>query len=154
MEQYMVFHSCCEKNTIELGKKFGSTLKGGVIIALHGDLGTGKTVFVRGIAKGLHIRNRIKSPSFSLMNLYQKSGGPMLCHIDAYRIVQAQEMSIIGYEEWVGRKDVITLIEWPDKIEKLLTRRNVIMIHFHYGTHEDERMIDIPFFSLYSKAKK
>ena len=117
-----------EKDTIEFAKDFAKSLKGGEILSLEGDLGAGKTVFAKGIAKGLGIKKIIKSPTFVLMRVYplplprlRKAGINKninnLVHVDAYRVNDYKELENIGLEEYFDNKNIIA-IEWGDKFLK------------------------------------
>lgn len=108
-----------EKETYELGKKFAATLKGGEIIGLIGDLGAGKTIFVKGLAKGLGVKRTVTSPTFVLMKVYKinKQKIKNLVHIDAYRLNSMDDLIGIGVEEYLSKQDSIVIIEWADKIK-------------------------------------
>ena len=106
-----------ENETIELGLKLASILPSGVVVLLCGDLGAGKTTLVRGIAKGLHIKEVVQSPTFNIMKIYFKGDRPLI-HIDAYRLADID--TDIGLDEYIGYESGITVIEWPDFIKKLL----------------------------------
>jgi tRNA threonylcarbamoyladenosine biosynthesis protein TsaE len=114
-----------EKETFALGEKFAKTLRGGEVIGLIGDLGAGKTVFVKGVAKGLGIKNTITSPTFVLMKVYPvKNHGTIknLIHIDAYRLKNSNDLKSIGAEEYMNQNDSVLLIEWADKINNRLNK--------------------------------
>ena len=100
--------------TLSLGKNIGKMLKAGVIIALTGDLGSGKTSFVQGLAKGLDVSEKyyITSPTFTLINEYP--GRFRLSHIDLYRIEDPLELDELGFYEIIDSNNVIA-IEWADK---------------------------------------
>ncbi len=106
---------------------------------LHGELGAGKTTFTKGIAQGLDIKDQITSPTFTLMNVY-KNG--RLVHIDTYRLKNAQELIDIGAEDYIGNPDSISVIEWPEKIKKLLTTKRFISVHLDHG--ENGRILQLP----------
>lgn len=114
-----------EKETLEFAKEFSKTLIGGEIIALQGDLGAGKTVFTKGLAKGLNVEQNVNSPTFVLMKVYPASYGNIkqLVHIDAYRLRSARELDNIGAIEYFGKKDTVTVIEWPENIKKALPKK-------------------------------
>ncbi len=114
MRKYHV-HSVAE--TAELGRKLGSLLQKGDTICLIGDLGTGKTAFTGGIAKGLGVGGYITSPTFTIINEYE--GRLPLYHFDVYRIGDAQEMFETGYYEYI-EGDGVTVIEWADIIREIL----------------------------------
>ena len=84
--------------TITLGAKLGQTLKGGDMVLLYGDLGVGKTHFVKGIAEGLGIKNLIKSPTFTYVNPYPVRGDFTFYHYDLYRMQGASDLTSLGYE--------------------------------------------------------
>lgn len=118
-----------EKETLALGEKFGKKLKGGEVIALQGNLGAGKTILTKGIAKGLGIKNIVNSPTFILMNIYdvKKNDIKQLVHVDCYRIKKPDEIVNIGLEEYYYDKDCVVIIEWPEKIKDILPK-NLIKI--------------------------
>jgi tRNA threonylcarbamoyladenosine biosynthesis protein TsaE len=138
-----------EKETLVFAKKFAKTLRGGELLALFGELGAGKTVFAKGLAKGFGIKSRVQSPTFLLMKIYSVS--PLtgkgyikyLCHVDAYRLSGAGELEEIGLLDWLGRSDTVTVIEWADKVPEILRGRKVIKIKMDLGNEEDERIIEI-----------
>jgi tRNA threonylcarbamoyladenosine biosynthesis protein TsaE len=121
----MIFSSKSEKETFGFGKKFSKSLKGGEVIGLVGDLGAGKTVFVRGLASGLGISRKVTSPTFVFMKNYpvDKQAIKELIHIDAYRVKRAADIDGIGVKEYFNRPDTITVIEWSDKIKKILPKK-------------------------------
>ncbi|MCG2690967.1 tRNA (adenosine(37)-N6)-threonylcarbamoyltransferase complex ATPase subunit type 1 TsaE [Candidatus Parcubacteria bacterium] len=114
-----------EKETFNFAKKFAKRLKGGEIIGLTGDLGAGKTVFAKGLAAGLGVKKNITSPTFVLMKVYQTKYPNIkyLIHIDAYRLKTPQDLIAIGAEEYFNRPDTVTVIEWADKIKKILPKK-------------------------------
>lgn len=110
-----------ETETIELGEKLAGLLKSGDILAITGDLGSGKTALVKGIARGLSIGEYITSPTFTLVHSYRS---PLinLHHFDVYRISREEELFDIGFEEYLYGGD-ICVIEWADLIRPLLPPR-------------------------------
>ena len=125
-----------EKETIEFGKKYVSQLKPGDVLGLVGELGAGKTQFVKGLAKGLGIKNNITSPSFVLLKKYNN-----LIHIDCYRLNSPQELLDLGWQEFLEDKNIIA-IEWADKIKKIMPR-DTIWIKFKTGQKENQRIITL-----------
>jgi tRNA threonylcarbamoyladenosine biosynthesis protein TsaE len=105
------------KDTVALGKKLGNLLNAGDIICLKGDLGTGKTYFTKGIASGLKINEPITSPTFTIVNEYQ--GRLKLFHFDVYRVNDIDEISAIGFDEYIF-SDAVSVIEWADYIKELI----------------------------------
>jgi tRNA threonylcarbamoyladenosine biosynthesis protein TsaE len=122
----MKFLSSSEKDTFAFAKNFSNKLIGGEIIALVGDLGAGKTIFTKGLAKGLGIKKNIASPTFILMKIYnvnQNNNIKFLAHLDAYRIKNADSLLAIGLKDYLGKSDTVTVIEWADKIKKILPKK-------------------------------
>ena len=100
--------------TVALGKKIGRTVVDGTVIALTGDLGSGKTAFTRGIADGIGlVEDYIPSPSYTLINHYS-GPGPDLYHVDLYRLTDSQEAEDLGLDEVLHRHGVV-VIEWAEK---------------------------------------
>ena len=128
--------SCDQMN--EFGLKIASRVPNGVVIALLGDLGAGKTTLVRGVARGLGIKEVVQSPTFNIMKLYLKGDRPLI-HIDAYRLADIN--TDIGLDEYIGYETGITMIEWPLFIEKLLPE-NTLWINIT-STGDNSRHIDV-----------
>lgn len=122
----MKFLSTSEKQTFNLAKKIAKKLKGGEVIGLIGSLGAGKTIFVKGLAKGLKIKKNITSPTFVIMKIYPVAKHQKiksLVHIDAYRIKRAKDLIVLSTKEYFYRQNIITIIEWADKIKKVLPKK-------------------------------
>lgn len=133
-----------EKETFNLACDLGRKIKEKTIFALKGDLGTGKTIFAKGIALGLGIKKTITSPTFVLMKIYPIEGNKYInefCHIDTYRLKGEKDLEAIGAREYLDKKDVVVVIEWPDKIKKLLPR-DTKLVKLKYLT-EEKRQIEI-----------
>lgn len=118
MGENMVTETFSAEETLELGKKIGSQAKPGEIYTLNGDLGVGKTVFAQGLAQGLGITEPISSPTFTIVQIYEKGRMP-LYHFDVYRIGDVEEMEEIGYEDCFYGKGVC-LIEWAELIREII----------------------------------
>ena len=115
------------KETQRLGEKLASSLKGGEVIALYGDLGAGKTVFVQGIAKGLGIKRGIVSPTFVFMRTYPirlNRKSMTFYHLDLYRGESNQDFEALGLDE-IFAPDSVVVLEWADKIEKELPQKHI-----------------------------
>lgn len=109
------------EETFQLGEKIGKEAKAGNVYTLIGDLGAGKTVFTKGFAAGLGIKEPVSSPTFTIVQLYE-SGRLPLYHLDVYRICDSSEMEEIGYEDYFYGEGVC-LIEWANLIEEILPDR-------------------------------
>ncbi|MBQ7556744.1 MAG: tRNA (adenosine(37)-N6)-threonylcarbamoyltransferase complex ATPase subunit type 1 TsaE [Lachnospiraceae bacterium] len=107
-------------DTFDLGLRLGRRAAAGEVYALYGDLGSGKTAFAQGFAKGLGIDEAVTSPTFVICCAYEGGRLP-LYHFDAYRIADVSEMEEIGYEEFFYG-DGVSLVEWADLVEELLPR--------------------------------
>lgn len=105
-----------EEDTIKLGEALGRSLKPGDIVALKGELGAGKTVLVKGIAKGLDVKEEPISPTFVIMNAY--CGRVPLYHFDLYRVSGREELERIGYEDYFFG-DGVAVVEWSDRAEEI-----------------------------------
>jgi tRNA threonylcarbamoyladenosine biosynthesis protein TsaE len=126
------------EETLALGAKFAGALKRGDTVCLFGELGAGKTAFVKGLAKGLKIAPEdVHSPTFTLMNIYK--GKIPLYHFDLYRI-GAVDLAGIGYEEYFYGNG-ITAVEWSERLEGLLPAEHWHVTLAHAG--EDKRRITI-----------
>lgn len=117
----MIVETYSEKETYELGKKIGKESKAGDVYALIGDLGVGKTLFSKGLARGLDIDEPISSPTFTIVQVYEDGRLP-LYHFDVYRIGDIMEMDEIGYEDYIYGNGVC-LIEWANLIEEILPEK-------------------------------
>lgn len=113
-----VIESFCEKDTFEAGRKLGMSCQPGDIILLDGDLGAGKTVFAKGLGKGLGIEEIISSPTFTIVQVYNTGRIP-LYHFDVYRIAGVEEMDDIGYEDYFFG-DGVCLIEWAGLVKEII----------------------------------
>ena len=109
--------------TLTFSRGFAKRLKPGDVLALTGDLGSGKTTFIKGIALGLGLKNpdEVKSPTFALMHLYPTR--IPLYHFDFYRLEKPEDIRAIGFEEFVHDPRVISCIEWPEKAKDFLPAR-------------------------------
>ena len=110
----MTIYSESEKDTVEAGRKLAGHLTGGCVVALYGDLGAGKTSFVRGLAEGLGIKGRVTSPTFTIVNEYP--GSVPLFHFDLYRLKNAGELLDLGWDDYLERGGVIAT-EWTEIAE-------------------------------------
>jgi len=140
-----------KQETEKAGAKLAASLKGGDVVCLQGELGAGKTTLVKGLARGLGVKNEITSPTFALMNIYpvksRKAGisaKPKLfnrvnkniktfIHIDTYRLKNEQELIDIGVEDYLGAPDTICAIEWPEKIEGLLKKKKIVRVTIEHA---------------------
>lgn len=145
----MIYRTSSSTITKKLGALLGKETvktgtKGPVIIALHGELGSGKTTFAQGFAKGVGVTRTLTSPTFLLIRGYplRQRTFQKLFHVDAYRIKGPKELAVLGIKKTLSDPTHIVLIEWAEKIKQLLPRYT-IHITFEHGRKEDERTIRI-----------
>jgi tRNA threonylcarbamoyladenosine biosynthesis protein TsaE len=150
-----IYNTKTPEETIELGEKLGYRLKSGDLILLFGDLGSGKTHFVKGIAKGLGINETIKSPTFAYVNKYSirstigstaervhSGAGPQwLYHYDLYRLKKGDDISSLGFEETTQDGKAINVVEWADKLVELPDK----YIRINFVAKKDHHRIKIEF---------
>lgn len=122
-----------EKYTIEsgeqmeaLGERVAKTLGGGIVLLLGGELGAGKTVFCKGLARGLGVKERVVSPTFTIMNEY--FGRVKFCHFDAYRLSDAEEAIGAGLTDFIGSEDTVCAVEWWENVAPLFDGLDTIKI--------------------------
>lgn len=107
-----ILHSPAE--TEALGEAWGRRATSGLVIGLSGDLGAGKTQFVKGLARGLGITSRVQSPTFALVNIYT-GGRLLLFHLDLYRLETREQFAAAGLEDYL-RPEGVTVIEWAERV--------------------------------------
>ncbi|MDP7638405.1 MAG: tRNA (adenosine(37)-N6)-threonylcarbamoyltransferase complex ATPase subunit type 1 TsaE [Candidatus Hydrogenedentes bacterium] len=134
--------------TETLGKAFAALLPEGALVALIGELGAGKTCFVRGVVSAHGEPNAVSSPTFTLVNEYP--GAVLVRHLDLYRLGGLEEIVDLGYEELFDPREGVTLVEWAEKAEGLLPAQRVDVRLEH--VQEDERRIEIVNRSLLQPA--
>lgn len=130
------------EETIELGRKIGSQLKGGEVIAMVGVLGSGKTHLIKGIASGAGAAEskKVTSPTFVIINEYK--GKLDIYHIDAYRLESISEFEMLGFDDYCSPGSAV-LIEWADKIESALENIDYIRVELsHAGKNRREIHIE------------
>ena len=113
-----VWDSFSEKETAQIAENLAKQAKAGEVYCLSGNLGVGKTVFTKGFAKGLGIKEPVNSPTFTIMQIYEEGTLP-LYHFDVYRIEDVEEMEEIGYGDYFYGEGVC-FIEWAELIKEIL----------------------------------
>lgn len=114
-----------------------------MVIALTGELGAGKTTFVQGFAQALGVKENVLSPTFVLMKIYPlaRKRFRRLAHIDCYRLASPNDLSHLGFKQILKDKDAIVLIEWAERVKKLVPR-GAIWIRFRHSGHPHKRVIE------------
>lgn len=134
-----IITTASETQTKYLGKTLGKTFKGGEILALIGNLGSGKTTFLQGLAAGLGLKTKIKSPTFLICSHYPNKN---FYHFDLYRLKNQRELLDLGFTEIIADPKNIVAIEWADKLKRHFPE-NTICLEFRYGHNPRERVISL-----------
>ena len=132
-----------EKHTKKIAEEFSNYLKGGEIIFFYGEMGVGKTTFIRYLINQFQKNQNLKltevtSPTFNLVNEYDVRSF-MIQHYDLFRLKSSQEIKNIGLFE--NYEKILTLVEWPEKIDKII--KNKISLFFEYGKKNNQRTVNI-----------
>ena len=133
-----------EKETEDKAKNFASLIKGfknSLLISLIGNLGAGKTTFVRGLIQELGFDEFVKSPTFTIVESYE-SDNLKVFHFDLYRIEDDKELQAIGVEDYLTEENAITLVEWPEKSKRYFNNPNYI-IELNHCDNDEKRLINI-----------
>ena len=128
------------EETEALGADLAGRLEPGTVIAFTGDLGAGKTAFVRGLARGLGVRERVTSPTFTIVNEYEGGRLPLF-HFDMYRLASSEALFDIGWEDYLARGGVCA-VEWSENIADAL-EGDLVRVDLRRGDGENERIITI-----------
>ena len=128
------------EETEALGARLAGALEPGAVVAFTGDLGAGKTAFVRGLARGLGIRDRVTSPTFTIVNEYEGGRLPLF-HFDMYRLGSADELFDIGWEDYLARGGVCA-VEWSENIAGAL-EDGCIRVDIRRGDWDGQRRITV-----------
>ena len=130
-------HSRSERDTAAIGREIGSTLVAGDVVLLHGDLGAGKTAFVRGLAEGLGVPgDEVSSPTFTLVQEY-RGGRLPLFHVDLYRLTDPREIDDLGLDEIA--EDGVLAIEWAERHPR--PPRGVVRVRIDHAGEMERRSV-------------
>ena len=128
------------QETEALGQELVQKMTPGTVIAFSGDLGAGKTAFVRGMARGLGIPARVTSPTFTIVNEYEGGRLPLF-HFDMYRLHSSEELFDIGWEDFLARGGICA-VEWSENVDDVL-ESDTIRVDIRRGSSDDERCITL-----------
>jgi len=143
------FISSSPSETINFGEFLGRILKSPAFLALKGNLGTGKTLLTKGVAKAKGIKEEdVVSPTFVILNVY-KTPKEIICHLDCYRIKDEEDLADLGLDQLLQRKDVLVIIEWAEKIINALPKENTTVVELEFSNDDLKRKI-----SIYSNDSK
>ena len=120
----MIVYTNSVLETEQAGADFAATLPGGTVVALYGDLGAGKTAFVRGMARSFGIEEGVCSPTFTIVNEY--AGQRELFHFDMYRLGSSDELFDIGWEDYLNRGGICA-VEWSENVEDAFEGDEVVV---------------------------
>jgi tRNA threonylcarbamoyladenosine biosynthesis protein TsaE len=139
-----IITSNCEEHTYELGVETANRLSPGDTVALFGDLGAGKTEFIKGVCHGLGIEDLVSSPTFTIVNQYgtDDDSRPTVYHIDLYRIESERELDEIGFDEIISDASAIKLIEWSEHCQDRLPAE-YLKVRLTQLEEENSRQIEI-----------
>ena len=133
MEKYTIKNLTATK---KLATKIAGQIRNGGVIGLIGNLGAGKTTFAQYLAKALGVKQTVNSPTFNIIKIYPlkslpltkgEAGGGRFVHIDAYRLHSPEELTALGVEEYFNDVQTVTIIEWADKVKKILPKKTMII---------------------------
>jgi tRNA threonylcarbamoyladenosine biosynthesis protein TsaE len=135
------YTSKTQGETEKIAQDIVEQLQGGEVLALVGNLGAGKTVFVKGLAKALGIEDNITSPTFVLMKIYQTKHARVkrLVHVDCYRLEKAEDLEEIGLADYLHDPENIVVIEWADRVISL--PKNTININIEYINNQERHVV-------------
>ena len=136
----MEYRSESVEATEAIGARLAGGLRPGAVVAFTGDLGAGKTAFVRGMARGLGVEERVTSPTFTIVNEYEGGRLPLF-HFDMYRLGSADELFDIGWEDYLARGGVCA-VEWSENIAGAL-EPDAVRVDIRRGEGDNQRVITI-----------
>jgi len=137
LENTLIFQTSDARQTEDLGERIGRALGPGLVVALFGELGAGKTTFTKGLARGLGSSDLVHSPTFNL--IHEHRGRTPIYHFDLYRLKSSVELEDLGYEEYFYGEGV-SIIEWPEKCLGLLPADH---IEIRISGQDDSRTFDL-----------
>jgi tRNA threonylcarbamoyladenosine biosynthesis protein TsaE len=141
----MIINSKSSEDTVKEGEKYASRINPGDVLGLDGELGTGKTRFVKGICNYFKVREVVNSPTFIIVNEYSGfwiDGSEIkIYHFDLYRLKTPGELGTIGFDEYINGRSIV-IIEWPKMAEEYLGK-SLKKVKFSHGNEENERKIEL-----------
>ncbi|MBL8812476.1 MAG: tRNA (adenosine(37)-N6)-threonylcarbamoyltransferase complex ATPase subunit type 1 TsaE [Planctomycetaceae bacterium] len=141
MSSVVTFRSGSESDTDRFSSALAAAVSGGLVIALNGQLGAGKTRLVRGFCRSLGVgEDHVSSPTFVLMQLYTDGRIP-IAHFDTYRLGDPEEFHAIGADEYLNSSEWLCLVEWADRVEEILPEDHLTIRIAHTG--ETERLMEV-----------
>ncbi|HNR02539.1 MAG TPA: tRNA (adenosine(37)-N6)-threonylcarbamoyltransferase complex ATPase subunit type 1 TsaE [Anaerolineaceae bacterium] len=142
------FVSRSPDQTRRLGMRMGALLRRGDVLCLEGDLGSGKTTFVQGLAQGWGSVDAVTSPTFVLVNQYRRLDGGLMHHLDAYRLESAAEAVDLDLDAMLN--EGVLVVEWADRITEVLPAENLV-VRFSWVNEEQRSLLFLPIGESYKK---
>ena len=139
VKEKQIYESTSPDDTFRIAQELSERLRPGMVLALHGDLGAGKTCFVQGLARALGVRGPVSSPTFTLIN--EHHGRLPLYHIDLYRVNSPEEAFGLGLDEYLHGRGV-TAVEWAERVADLLPA-STVHIHIVAGATPEDRTFTV-----------
>ena len=136
----MTYQTRCEADTMNFAMRLSPMLAAGDAVLLYGDLGAGKSVLARGIARGMGVEDPMPSPTFTLLLPYVGKDGRKLYHFDLYRLEDQDEYYAAGLDEFIGG-DGVAVVEWPQMAD--IAPEPALEIHLERGEGDEVRRIEI-----------
>lgn len=142
-----IYHSASEDETTMLGRKFAAQLQAGEIVSLSGEIGAGKTEFVKGICQQFGVESIVSSPTFTIINQYfgfDEIGEELtIYHVDLYRVASADDLAEIGFQECMHAENALKLVEWPENAGDVMPQADwEVGIGFD-GDNDNKRIITV-----------
>ncbi len=139
----MEYRTVTSEDMENVGRKIAKTVKGGDVILLYGELGSGKSTLTKGLVEELGVKEVATSPTFTLMNVYDATHPQIkkVVHCDTYRLKDKDDLEDVGITDYLYKPDTLCIIEWPDKVSHLLTGKSNIKITIEYIDSERRKII-------------
>lgn len=130
-----------EDATRNIGGEYALSLNENDVVAFYGELGSGKTQFIKGVCFSLGVKEIVNSPTFIIVNEYSYGAGKKIYHFDLYRMNSTEEVIDIGFKDYLNNG--LILIEWPEPVENILPEGSKKVYLSHYGSESNSRLIEI-----------
>lgn len=141
------YHSASEDETNMLGRKFAARLRAGEIVSLSGEIGAGKTEFVKGICERFGVESIVSSPTFTIINQYfgsDENGDELtIYHVDLYRVASADDLAEIGFQECMYAENALKLVEWPENAGDIMPRVDWDISIVFDGDNDNKRIVTV-----------
>jgi len=139
----MEYRTVTSEDMENVGRQVAKKMKGGDVILLYGELGSGKSTFTKGLVNELGVEDVVTSPTFTLMNVYDAKHPQIkkVVHCDTYRLRDKDDLEEVGITDYLYKPDTLCIIEWPDKVSHLLTGKSNVKISIEYIDSERRKIV-------------